>query len=549
MRHFLYSVPALLLILLLATQAALAAPAFPDVPASSAALASIDLGSDEGLASVKGEWRYSDTTIVEVTFRAPGKDGQPDGGKVRTYDFTPHAGGADFDDSKWQVIPPATLSQRRGNGRLSFNWYRLRLTVPEDVNGASTRGTTLVFETKLDDYAEIWVDGELPRAQAQSGGSVVKGWNAPNRLIVARNVAPGQVIQLAVFGMNGPISAPPTNFIYMHYARLELHKGDGRGAIALPPHEVNVEVIRKDPRIDAIVPSNPKVFKLAEGFQFTEGPVWIKDDSPASGHLLFSDPNANLIYKYTPDSALTVFRRNAGYAGKDIAEYRQPGSNGLTLDPQGRLTINQHGNRRIVRVDGNGKETVLVSSDGGRRLNSPNDLVYKSDGTLYFTDPFFGLPKFGEDPRKKLPYQAVYRVVNGQAEALVTNLKGPNGIAFSPDEKYLYVGDWDDAHKAVMRYPVLADGRLGKGETFINLTDERGEDAIDGVKVDTAGNVYISGPGGLWIVSPDGEHLGTIVTPRHAHNFAWGDADGQTLYLCARGALYRMRLNVAGVRP
>ena len=165
-------------------------------------------------------------------------------------------------------------------------------------SAAGLRNNASVFQTALDDYAEIWVDGELSRALGQSGGSVVKGWNAPNRLIVSRSVQPGQKIQLAVFGINGPLSNPPTNYIWMREAKLEFYKG-GVVPVALTPSEVNVEVVRKDPAIDAIVPPNPKIFKLAEGFQFTEGPIWVADQH----RLLFSDPNANRIYAYEPATA------------------------------------------------------------------------------------------------------------------------------------------------------------------------------------------------------------------------------------------------------
>ncbi len=539
----------LVLLMLLGLEDAVAAPQFPAVPDRAYAKATLDLTTAQDADVVKGQWRYHDARIIEVPFRAADADGQPTGHKVRTNTLEPLAGGADFDDSQWPVIAANGIDQRRGNGLVSFNWYRIRLTVPARVGNFDPTGATLVFETELDDYAEVWVDGELPRVKAQSGGSVIKGWNAPNRLIIGRNVQPGQQIQLAIFGINGPISAPPTNFIYIRHARLEFHASKDRGPLALPAHEVNIDVLRKDERIHAIVPANAKLFKLAEGFQFTEGPVWVHDNSPSRGHLLFSDPNANLIYKYQPDVALTVFRRNAGYAGRDIGEYRQPGSNGLTLDRQGRLTINEHGNRRVIRLDKDGGSTVLADRFDGKRLNSPNDLVYHSSGAIYFTDPFFGLPRLDADPRKELPFQGVYRAHKGKVLLLTKELKGPNGIAFSPDEKFLYVGNWDDQHKVVMRYPVNDDGTLGKGRLFFDMTDAKGEDAIDGVKVDQAGNVYVSGPGGLWILSPDGDHLGTILTPFHAHNFAWGDADGKTLYLCARSRLYRMRLHIAGVRP
>jgi gluconolactonase len=508
-------------------------------------LAAIDLATREGMALVKGEWRYRDADIVTVDFRAAGPDGQPTGKLVRTHDIAPHAGGRDYDDRDWEVIAPETLGQRRGNGRLSFDWYRLRLTVPERIGAVDTRGTTAVFETSVDDYAEVWVDGELPRAAGQSGGSVVKGWNAANRLIIGRDVKPGQSIQLAVFGANGPLSNPPTNYLWMRYARLVFYPGS-TGPVAVDPQEVNVEVLRLDPAIDAIVPPNAKLYKLAEGFQFTEGPVWVSGDG---GYLLFSDPNANTIYKYTAEGDLSVFKHPSGYAGADIAEYRQPGSNGLTLDPEGRLTIDQHGNRRVIRLETDGSEKVLAERYQGKRLNSPNDLVYKSGGALYFTDPYFGLPQFDQDPRKELPFSGVFRVRDGAVDLLTDELKGPNGIAFSPDERFLYVGDWDERHKVVMRYPVRADGRLDAGEVFFDMTAAPGEDAIDGIKVDVEGNLYVSGPGGLWILSPDGRHLGTVLAPRHPHNMAWGDADGRTLYLAAGSTLYRMPLNIAGIRP
>jgi gluconolactonase len=505
--------------------------------------AAIDLGKKETVQLVKGEWRYSDTKIVEIDFKAAGADGQPGSTPNKAYDFTPHAGGRDFDDSKWEVIDPTTLDKRRSAGNLAFNWYRIRITVPERVDNFDPTGSTIVFSTSLDDYAEIWVDGEIPRGAGQSGGSVIKGWNAENRLIIGRGVKPGQTIQLAVFGINGPISNPPTNYIYMKYARLEFHKVPA-GPIVVAPHEVNVEVVRLDPAIDAIVPANPKIFKLAEGFQFTEGPIWVNP-----GHLLFSDPNANMIYKYSAaDAKLSVFKKNSGYSGKDIAEYFQPGSNGLTLDPQGRLTINEHGNHRVTRVEKDGRLTVLADKYEGKRLNSPNDLVYRSDGTLFFTDPPFGLPKFYDDPRKELPYSGVFAIYGGKLKLLITDLKGPNGIAFSPDEKYLYVGNWDPEKKVVMRYDVSADGSLSNGKLFFDMTKAAGEDAIDGIKVDQQGNLYVSGPGGLWILSAAGKHLGTIIAPKHPHNMAWGD-DGKTLYMTAQGSLYRMPLKISGIRP
>lgn len=517
-------------------------------------LASVDLGTDGGVKLFQGRWRYSDAHIVDTEFFAPGPEGQPTGKMIKAKDISPRAGGRDFDDSGWESFSGPDIMKRRTAGRLAFNWYRLNLTLPERVGDVDINGKTIVFDTSVDDYAEIWVDGELARGYGQMDGSVISGWNAANRVVIGRNVKPGQKIQLAIFGINGPLSSPPTNFIWLHYAKLDLYDGP-QGPMAVTPQEVNVQVVRKDPAINELISNNPKIFKLAEGFKFTEGPLWVPagGDSlapEAQGHLLFSDPNSNTIYKWLPDGngELSVFRHPSGYAGSDVAEYGQPGSNGLALDQEGRLTINEHGNRRVSRIEKDGSVTVLADRYDGKRLNSPNDLVYRSDGAVYFTDPPFGLPKFGDDPRKELPYSGVYRWKDGKLTLLNTDMTGPNGIAFSPDETYLYVGNWDEKKKVVMRYAVKSDGTLGAGEVFFDMTSAKGEDAIDGIKVDVKGNLYVSGPGGLWILSPQGKHLGTVIGPKHPHNMAWGDADGKTLYLTAQSGLYKMRLNVPGMR-
>lgn len=523
-------------------------PSEPAIPAA-APLATIDLATAVGAQLVKGTWRYSDTRIVQADFNAPGADLQPTGEPIKTYDYEPKAGAADFDDAQWQVIAADSLSARRATGRLCFNWYRIKLTIPERVGDFVTRGSTVVFQTALDDYAEVWVDGELPRHLGQRGGSIINGWNAPNRLVIGRDVQPGQQIQLAIFGINGPLSNPPTNFIWVREAKLDFYRTETAASYAVIPSEVNIRVEAHDPAFTSIVGANPKLFKLAEGFAFTEGPIWVKEKNS----LLFSDPNRNTIWQYTPNGAapgtLAVFRQPSGYTGADIAEYKQPGSNGLTLDAQGRLTINQHGNRRVIRLEKDGSETVLADRFEGKRLNSPNDLVYRSDGTLFFTDPPFGLPKVFDDARKELAFSGVYSLRNGKLQLVSKDFTGPNGLAFSPDEKWLYVGNWPgqkDQQKVVKRYAVRADGTLDAGEVFFDMTRALGEDAIDGIKVDQAGNVYVAGPGGLWVLSPQGKHLGTIYAPRHIHNMAWGDDDGKSLYLCARDRLYRLPLKIAG---
>lgn len=526
------------------------AAAGPGDPPEGTPAATLDLATAEGAAAAKAVWRYADAKVVETEFRQAGPDGQPGSEPSRTWDIAPHAGTADFDDSAWETVAPSDLAKRRGGGRLSFAWYRVRVTLPDRVGDVTVAGSTVVFETSIDDYAEVWLDGELPRRAGQSGGSVIAGWNGANRVVVARNAKPGRTVTIAVFGANGPLSNPPTNYVWMRYARLLFHADTSAEPFAVAPEEVNVEVVRKDPAIDGIVPLNPKILRVADNFLFTEGPVW----DARSTSLLFSDPNRNRIYRYTPDTGaaagrLQVFREKSGYEGADVAAYGQPGSNGLTFDREGRLTFDQHGNHAVVRLERTGALTVLADRYEGKRLNSPNDLVVRGNGDVYFTDPPFGLPKFFEDPRKELPFSGVFGILGGRLTLLSKELSGPNGIAFSPDERVLYVGNWDEKKKVVMRYPVRDDGTLGAGTVFFDMTSARGEDAIDGIKVDARGNLYVSGPGGIWILSPEGRHLGTIVGPKHVHNMAWGDPDGRTLYLCARSSLYRIRLNVPGARP
>jgi gluconolactonase len=367
-------------------------------------------------------------------------------------------------------------------------------------------------------------------------------------VVLTRDAKPGEKFQIAVLGINGPVSTHPDTYIWVRSATLDFYK-PGKLTNA---HEVKLEIERKDAALDAIVPANAKLEKLAEGFTFTEGPVWVDAGNPAlapdsaEGFLLFSDPNNNLIYRCSPEGEVQIFKTKSGYSGENIGEYRQPGSNGLTVDEQGRLTICQHGNRRVVRIEKNGVTTVLAARFEGKRLNSPNDLVYRSDGTLFFTDPPFGQPKFFDDPHRELDFSGVFSVKDGGVQLVSKDFTGPNGLAFSPDEKFLYIGDWDDHKKIVNRYPVNADGTLGPGELFFDMTDAGTEDAIDGIKVDVAGNVYVSGPGGLWILSPGGKHLGTLRGPEHPHNFNWGDADHRTLYLAAQTGIYRIRLNIPG---
>ncbi len=316
------------------------------------------------------------------------------------------------------------------------------------------------------------------------------------------------------------------------------------------------KIVRLDPAVNAILPPNAHIEKLADDFGFLEGPVWVHHGN--EGYLLFSDIPANVIDKWSPDGKVSVFLEKSGFTGVNPAGvgYRINngramvtllGSNAITLDRQGRIVFCQHGNRDVVRLEKNGQRTVLASRYEGKRLNSPNDLVYKSDGALYFTDPPYGLAKLDQDPKKELPFNGVYRLANGKLQLIYKNFKAPNGIAFSPGEKYLYVDD--SASRTYWRFDVQPDGTIANGKLFFDMSKSKEAGVPDGMKVDQKGNIYGVGPGGIWILSPQGKHLGTIKPPEDPANLAWGDSDGKTLYITARTGLYCIRLNVPGIRP
>ena len=499
-----------------------------------------DLRTKAGAELVGAQWRFREAKIKETDFRGPGPDLGPTGKPNRTYDVTPRIGLPGFDESRWEAIDAESLEQRRTPGRISFAWYELNLTLPLHLGSFYVRGATVVFEIVVDDYAEVWVDGKLPFVLGQRGGTVAYGFNAPNRVVVAKDARPGQKIRIDVFAINGPISTSPENFIWVRSATLDFYRAEKAKAARLVPFEV----VRVEHGIESIVPPGAQLEKVAGGFPFTEGPVWSRE-----GYLLFSSPDLNTIFRWSPEGQVDAYRPKSGYTGTNIGEYHQPGSNGLTFDREGRLTICEHGNRRVTRLEKRGNLTIMADRYERKRLNSPNDLVYRSDGTLYFTDPPFGLPKVFDDPHKELAFSGVFMVKDGKVTLVSKDLNGPNGLAFSPDEKYLYVGNWDMNKKIVMRYPVRPDGILENGELFFDMTTSPGEDAIDGMKIDRAGNLYVTGPGGVWILSTEGKHLGTIKGPEQPHNLAWGDDDGKTLYITALSSIYRIRLNVEGIRP
>ena len=503
----------------------------------------IDLQTKAGVELVGGQWRYADARVSEIDFVEVGHPDDPLGPGVvpnRTFDVKPHAESPDYDDSGWRTLAAAETQLRLSQGRVCFNWYRIGVTIPDRIGEFDPTGSSVVFEVVIDDYAEVWVNGELPHALGDAGGHVAGGFNAPNRVLLTDDARPGQHFQIAVFGINGPISASPHNYIWMRTATLDFYAAER----AQTTRTAELEIERADPDLDSILAPDATLERVAGGFVFTEGPVWSPD-----GALLFSSPNTNVIYRWHPAGRVSVFRSKSGYSGVDIGRFTQPGSNGLTFDRDGRLTICQHGNRRVIRVEPHGNITVLADRFNGRRLNSPNDLVYRSDGTLFFTDPPFGLPGVFDDPDKELPFSGVFSVRDGVVRLVTDELEGPNGLAFSPDERYLYVGNWDPDRKVVMRYELGDDDEVIGSSVLFDMTAADGEDAIDGLKVDEAGNVYACGPGGIWIISPDGHHLGTLRLPESPHNLAWGDADGRTLYVTALTSVYRIRLQIPGIRP
>ena len=312
---------------------------------------------------------------------------------------------------------------------------------------------------------------------------------------------------------------------------------------------------RLDSAIDEIVPADAKLEQVATGFKWVEGPVWV------DGALYFAEIPSNSIRKWTPGAGVTMFRTPSGYKGSAPYGGPESGSNGMTLDAQGRLTVAGHAQRDVYRfesLDPNGQITILADSHKGKKLNSPNDVVYRSDGSLYFTDPPYGLrSQKDNDPEKELKVNGVYRIPHAleqkagaqpdrsALQLIVSNLTRPNGIAFSPDEKYLYVAN-TEPKKIWMRYEVQPDGSVKNGKVFYDATSDSRPGAPDGMKVDEKGNVYSAGPGGVWIFSPEGKALGTIVMPERTSNVGWGDADRKTLYITASSSVYRVKLKIAG---
>jgi gluconolactonase len=318
-------------------------------------------------------------------------------------------------------------------------------------------------------------------------------------------------------------------------------------AVAADPLPKTLGTIeRKDPKFDDLIPKDAVIEVLAGGFVWSEGPVWVKSNT--GGHVLFSDIPKNMIWKWSEKEGLKEFLKPSGYTGSEKFTGKEPGSNGLALDKDGKLILCQHGDRRIARLEGD-KFVTMVDKYEGKRLNSPNDLVYKSNGDLYFTDPPYGLPGQVKDPAKELDFQGVYRLSpKGELTLLTKEMSRPNGIAFSPDEKTLYVANSDPELAIWKAFPVKEDGTLGEGKVFFDTTDlvkAKKPGLPDGMKVDKAGNVYATAPGGVMVFDSTGKHLGTIATGVPTANCGWGD-DGSTLYITADKHLVRVKTKTKG---
>lgn len=306
-------------------------------------------------------------------------------------------------------------------------------------------------------------------------------------------------------------------------------------------------VERLDPLFDELVAEDAEIEWLGEGFQWTEGPVWVKGKE----YLLFSDIPNNRINKWKSGEGVTTFLERSGYTGGDAFTGKEPGTNGLAIDAQGNLCMCEHGNRRVARLNRDGTRTVLAEKYDGKRFNSPNDLVFHSNGNLYFTDPPYGLPKNFDDPTRELDWCGVYlRDPHGKITLLTKEMTRPNGVGLSPDEKTLYVAQSDSSAAIWKAFPVKEDGTIGEGKLFYDATKWAGQEdrpgSPDGLAVDQHGNVWATGPGGVLVFTPQGKLIGRISTGQRTANCCFGN-DGSVLYMTADDYLCRIKTKSKGV--
>lgn len=311
-------------------------------------------------------------------------------------------------------------------------------------------------------------------------------------------------------------------------------------AMVSPADSVGMEILRLDPGLDAVIAPGTRIEKVATGFAFTEGPMWHK------GRLWFSDVKGNKMYAMTPEGKVALLMDHSGGVEDGPANGAYRGSNGMVTDKDGGVLMTQHGMRRIVRLDKDLKPSVLVDTFEGMKLNSPNDLVFAPDGSLWFTDPSYGLDRQDRDPAKELKFNGVFRYAHGKLTAPIQDMTKPNGIGFTKDGKTLYVSNSGPA-MYVAKYHVAADGSVSDGVRFIEYPG-RAPDVPDGLKLDSADNLWTCGPGGIRVISPAGTVLGQIKLPEVAANLAWADG-GKTLYITGSTSIYRLRVKTPGVMP
>ena len=314
----------------------------------------------------------------------------------------------------------------------------------------------------------------------------------------------------------------------------------GIGAYAVEGAATGTEVVRLDAALDQVIAPGTQIEKVAGGFKFTEGPMW------REGRLWISDVVADKIYAVSPDGHSEMLVDKAGsYPNPPPGSYLGP--NGMVTDKDGTVLLAQQGGRKLVRINSQLKLEPFLDKYDGKKFNSPNDLVFAPDGSLWFTDPPYGLALHEKDPAKELPFDAVYRYANQKLTPVVTDLTLPNGIGFSPDGKTLYVAN-SGPDMRVMQYTVAADGSVSNAKVLIAYPNPTGSGVPDGLKVDSKGNVWSTGPGGIRIISPEGKVIGWLKFPETAANLAWGD-DGKTMYITAQTSVYRVRTVIPGLLP
>jgi gluconolactonase len=350
--------------------------------------------------------------------------------------------------------------------------------------------------------------------------------------------------------------------------------GVGLGRAQTP---VDKPVFRLDPALDSIISPDAKVEVVKSGFNFTEGQIWVQHGK--EGYLLFTDIPGNAIYKLIPDkNELSVFLDHAGYDGPMTGyemltigsiknnrleptdplyrEFSNAGPDGLGMDPQGRVIVCTYVGRSMIRIEKDGKRTLLADRWNGKRFDGTNDVAVRRDGTIYFTDTTSGMRLYENDPSREMDSMGIYMIKDGKVTRILENLAYANGLAFSPDEKYLYANNTGKSGQ-ISRYEVQPDGTVNKNAQLIidvnKVHKQEGTPTVrwgggpDGLRVDSKGNLYSTGPNGVWIISPEGKHLGTILTPESVANFAFGDADYKTLYLGGKTSIYKIRVITPGI--